>query len=124
SRSLFTESGYHRRMGAQDTTDAFFELLNADDRDGALKMMEERVEMRIHVGEGVQMLKGLERVGGWFLRADKGLRMIPGEIKDTGHQVECDILVVRPGAKSHKLDATFKVEAGKITSINLSPAKG
>ncbi|RLT48483.1 MAG: hypothetical protein DWI65_03525 [Candidatus Limnocylindrus sp. ZSMar2m-chloro-G89] len=70
------------------------------------------------------MLKGLERVGGWFLRADKGLRMIPGEIKDTGHQVECDILVVRPGAKSHKLDATFKVEAGKITSINLSPAKG
>ena len=101
-------------MGAQDTTDAFFELLNADDRDGALKMMEERVEM----------LKGLERVGGWFLRADKGLRMIPGEIKDTGHQVECDILVVRPGAKSHKLDATFKVEAGKITSINLSPAKG
>ena len=111
-------------MGAQDTTDAFFELLNADSRDEALKLMEERVEMRIHVGEGVQMLKGLERVGGWFLRADKGLRMIPGEIKDTGHQVECDILVVRPGAKSHKLDATIKVEAGKITSINLSPAKG
>ena len=70
-------------MGAQDTTDAFFELLNADSRDEALKLMEERVEMRIHVGEGVQMLKGLERVGGWFLRADKGLRMIPGEIKDT-----------------------------------------
>ncbi len=111
-------------MGAQDTTDAFFELLNADSRDEALKLMEERVEMRIHVGEGVQMLKGLERVGGWFLRADKGLRMIPGEIKDTGHQVECDILVVRPGAKSHKLDATIKVEAGKTTSINLSPAKG
>ena len=111
-------------MGAQDTTDSFFELLNADSRDEALKLMEERVEMRIHVGEGVQMLKGLERVGGWFLRADKGLRMIPGEIKDTGHQVECDILVVRPGAKSHKLDAMIKVEAGKITSINLSPAKG
>jgi hypothetical protein len=111
-------------MGAQDTTDAFFELLNADDRDGALTFMEERIEMRIHVGEGVQMLKGRDRVGGWFLRADKGLRMIPGEIKDTGHQVECDILVVRPGAKSQKLDATFKVEAGKITSINLSPAKG
>jgi hypothetical protein len=123
SRSEFIAAGYHQRMGAQDTTDAFFELLNADNRDGALKLMEERVEMRIHVGEGVQMLKGVERVGGWFLRADKGLRMIPGEIKDTGHQVECDILVVRPGAKSHKLDATIKVEAGKITSINLSPAK-
>ena len=42
-------------MGAQDTTDAFFELLNADSRDEALKLMEERVEMRIHVGEGVQI---------------------------------------------------------------------
>ena len=26
-------------MGAQDTTDAFFELLNADDRDGALRLV-------------------------------------------------------------------------------------
>ena len=66
-------------------------------------------------------LKGRERVGGWFLRADKGLRMIPGEIKDTGHQVECDILVVRPGSPSHKIDAVFKVESGKITAINFSP---
>ena len=108
-------------MGAQDTTDAFFELLNADDRAGALKLVDERVEMRVHVAESVQLLKGRERVGGWFLRADKGLRMIPGEVKDTGHQVECDILVVRPGSKSSKIDATFKVEAGKITAINFSP---
>ncbi|MEY4388618.1 MAG: hypothetical protein RLZZ432_337 [Chloroflexota bacterium] len=108
-------------MGAQDTTDAFFELLNAGDRDGALRLVDERVEMRVHVGESVQLLKGHERVGGWFLRADKGLRMIPGEIKDTGHQVECDILVVRPGAPSQKIDAVFKVEAGKISAINLSP---
>jgi ketosteroid isomerase-like protein len=108
-------------MGAQDTTDAFFELLNADDRAGALTLFDERVEMRVHVAESVQLLKGRERVGGWFLRADKGLRMIPGEVKDTGHQVECDILVVRPGSKSSKIDATFKVEAGKITAINFSP---
>ena len=108
-------------MGAQDTTDLFFERLNADDRDGAVAILDERVEMRIHVGESVQLLKGSERVGGWFKRADKGLRMIPGEVKDTGHQVECDILVVRPGSKSSKIDATFKVEAGKITAINFSP---
>ena len=108
-------------MGAQDTTDAFFELLNADDRAGALKLMDERIEMRVHVAESVQLLKGHERVGGRFLRADKGLRMIPGEVKDTGHQVECDILVVRPGSKSSKIDATIKVEAGKITAINFSP---
>ena len=96
-------------------------LFRSDDRDGALRLVDERVEMRVHVGEGVQMLKGRERVGGWFLRADKGLRMIPGEIKDTGHQVECDILVVRPGSPSHKIDAVFKVESGKITAINFSP---
>jgi hypothetical protein len=29
--------------------------------------------------------------------------------------------VVRPGAPSQHLDAQFRVEAGKITSINLSP---
>ena len=108
-------------MGAQDTTDAFFELLNADDRDGALKMMEERVEMRIHVGEGVQMLKGLERVGGWFLRADKGLKMVPGDERDLGNTYQADVVVVRPGAPSQHLDAQFRVEAGKLTSINLTP---
>jgi hypothetical protein len=47
--------------------------------------------------------------------------MIPGEVKDTGAQVECDILVVRPGSASSKIDATIKVEAGKITAINFSP---
>ena len=108
-------------MGAQDTTDLFFARLNADDRDGAVAILDDRVEMRIHVGESVQLLKGSERVGGWFKRADKGLRMMPGEVKDTGHQVECDLLVIRPGAASQTLDATFKVEAAKITAINLSP---
>ena len=31
------------------------------------------------------------------------------------------MLVVRPGAPSQHLDATFRVEAGKITAINLAP---
>jgi len=56
-------------MGAEETTDAFFELLNADDRVGALKLMDERIEMRVHVADSVQLLKGHERVGGWFLRS-------------------------------------------------------
>jgi len=38
-----------------------------------------------------------------------------------GNSYEADILVVRPGAPSQHLDATFRVEAGKITSINLAP---
>ena len=80
--------------------------------------------MRVHVGDSVQTLRGVERVGGWFLRSDRGLKMIPGEVRDTGNTYEADILVVRPGATSQHLDATFRVEAGKITSINLAPRAG
>jgi ketosteroid isomerase-like protein len=108
-------------MGAVETMEVFFELLNAGDREGAVALMDERTEMRVHVGDSVQTLRGVERVGGWFLRSDRGLKMIPGEVRDTGNTYEADILVVRPGATSQHLDATFRVEAGKITSINLAP---
>ena len=46
----------------------FFERLNAGDRDGAVALMAESTEMRVHVGDSVQTLRGVERVGGWFLR--------------------------------------------------------
>jgi ketosteroid isomerase-like protein len=112
---------YTAGMGAVETMEVFFELLNAGDREGAVALMDERTEMRVHVGDSVQTLRGVERVGGWFLRSDRGLKMIPGEVRDTGNTYEADILVVRPGATSQHLDATFRVEAGKITSINLAP---
>ena len=99
----------------------FFELLNAGDREGAVALMDENTEMRVHVGESVQTLRGLDRVGGWFLRGDKGLKMIPGEVRDLGNTYQADLMVVRPGAPSQHLDAQFRVEAGKITSINLAP---
>ena len=66
-------------------------------------------------------LRGVEQVGGWFLRAEPGLKMIPGEVKDMGITYQADVLSVRPGAPSQHLDASFRVEAGKITSINLAP---
>src|SRR6187551_2409269 len=102
-------------MGAADTMEVFFELLNAGDRTGAVSLMDEATEMRVHVGDSVQTLRGVDRVGGWFLRGDRGLRMIPGEVRETGNMYEADLLVVRPGAPSTHLDATFRVEAGKIT---------
>lgn len=108
-------------MGAVETMELFFERLNAGDREGAVGLMAESAEMRIHVGEGSQLLRGVERVGGWFLRADRGLKMIPGEVRDTGTTYETDLLVVRPGVNSQHLDATFRVEAGLITAINLAP---
>ena len=108
-------------MGATDTMEVFFERLNDGDVDTAVGMMDERVEMRIHVGDNAQMLRGVERVGGWFLRADKGLKMVPGDIRDLGNTWQADLIVLRPGAPSQHLDAQFRVEAGKITSINLTP---
>ena len=99
----------------------FFERLNAGDREGAVALMADTTEMRVHVGDSVQTLRGVERVGGWFLRGDRGLKMIPGEVRDTGNTYEADILVVRPGAPSQHLDASFRVEAGKITAINIAP---
>jgi hypothetical protein len=42
-------------------------------------------------------------------------------VRDTGNTYEADVLVMRPGAPSQHLDATFRVEAGKITAINLAP---
>ena len=108
-------------MGAVDTMEVFFELLNAGDRTGAVALMDERVEMRIHVGDNARPLRGVEQVGGWFLRAEPGLRMIPGDVRDLGITYQADVLAVRPGAPSQHLDAAFRVEAGKITSINLAP---
>ena len=101
--------------------ETFFELLNAGDRTGAVALMDERVEMRIHVGDNARTLRGVEQVGGWFLRAETGLKMIPGAVIDLGSTWQADVLSVRPGALSQHLDASFRVEAGKITSINLAP---
>jgi len=114
-------SPYTWAMGAVDTMETFFELLNGGDRAGAVALMDERVEMRIHVGDNAQVYRGVERVGGWFLRGEAGLKMVPGEIRDLGVTYQADVLTVRPGALSQHLDASFRVEAGKITSINLAP---
>src|SRR6476469_7350405 len=112
---------YTPPMGAVETMEDFFEKLNAGEREAAVALMDEKTEMRVHVGDSVQTLRGVERVGGWFLRGDQGLRMIPGDIRDTGNTWEADLLVVRPGAQSQHIDATFRVEAGKITAINIAP---
>ncbi len=108
-------------MGAIDTMETFFEKLNSGDRKGALDLMDEKAEMRVHVQGNVRTLRGSEQIGGWFLRADAGLKMIPGAVREMGNTYEADLLVVRPGAPSQHLDATFRVEAGRITAINVSP---
>ena len=85
-------------MGATDTMEVFFERLNEGDVAAAVAMMDERTEMRIHVGDNARTLRGVEQVGGWFLRADKGIKMIPGDVRDLGNTYQADLVVLRPGA--------------------------
>ena len=103
---------YTPAMGAVETMEEFFEKLNAGDREGAVAMMDEKTEMRVHVGDNVQTLRGVERVGGWFLRSDAGLRMIPGDIRDTGNTYEADLLVVRPGRRPSTSTRRFASRPG------------
>jgi len=42
-------------------------------------------------------------------------------VADQPWDVQADVLVVRPGAPTQHIDATFRVEAGKITAINIAP---
>ena len=99
----------------------FFELLNSSDRDGAVSLIDEKAEMRVHVGDNARTLRGLREIGGWFLRAETGFRMIPGDVREMGNTYQANLLIIRPGAQSQQLDASFRVEAGKITAINFTP---
>ena len=47
--------------------------------------------------------------------------VVTGDVRDLGNTYQADLVVLRPGAPSQHLDAQFRVEAGKITSINLTP---
>jgi hypothetical protein len=108
-------------MGAVDTMEQFFELLNSGDRDGAVALIDEKAEMRVHIGDNARTLRGLREIGGWFLRAETGFRMIPGDVREMGNTYQANLLIIRPGASSQSLDASFRVEAGKITAINFTP---
>ena len=66
-------------MGAVETMEQFFELLNGGDRENAVKLMDDKVEMRVHVLGNSRTLRGIDQVAGWFTRADKGLLDDPGE---------------------------------------------
>jgi hypothetical protein len=108
-------------MGAVDTMEQFFEQLNAGNREAAVSLMDEKAELRVHIGGNARTLRGVREVGGWFLRAEPGFQLIPGDVRDMGNTYQASLLVIRPGAPTQELDASFRVEAGKITAINLAP---
>ena len=93
----------------------------AGDREGAVALMDEMAEMRVHVGDSAQTLRGVDRVGGWFLRGDRGLKMIPGEVRDTGTATRptssSSGRVRRPSTSTRHSGS----RPGRITAINLAP---
>ena len=108
-------------MGATDTMEIFFEKLNSGDRQGAVELMDERAEMRVHVRDSSRTLRGVAQVGGWFLRADPGLKMVPGGGPRDGQHLRGRPAGAAPRAHRRSTSTPlFRVEAGRITSINFS----
>jgi hypothetical protein len=110
-------------MGAVETVDLFFELINDDNREQAINLFAEHAVMGISVPGSDERtnLRGRDRVGGWFVRAGDGFRMFANDGRSMGASYIADVTVIRPGVPSMRVEANFRVEGGEIVSLFLQP---
>jgi hypothetical protein len=110
-------------MGAVETVDLFFELINEDKREQAINLFAEHAVMGISVPGSDERtnLRGRDRVGGWFVRAGDGFRMFANDGRSMGASYIADVTVIRPGVQSMRVEANFRVENGEIVSLFLQP---
>ena len=110
-------------MGATETVDLFFELINDDQREKAIALFAENAVMGISVPGSDERtnLRGRDRVGGWFVRAGDGFRMYTNDSRNMGGSYIADVTVMRPGVQSMHVEANFRVEGGEIVSLFLQP---
>ena len=110
-------------MGAVETVDLFFELINEDKREQAINLFAEHAVMGISVPGSDERtnLRGRDRVGGWFVRAGDGFRMFANDGRSMGASYIADVTVIRPGVQSMRVEANFRVEGGEIVSLFLQP---
>ena len=110
-------------MGAVETVDLFFELINDDNREQAVDLFAEHAVMGISVPGSDERtnLRGRDRVGGWFIRAGDGFRMFANDGRSMGASYIADVTVIRPGVQSMRVEANFRVEGGEIVSLFLQP---
>jgi hypothetical protein len=110
-------------MGAVETVDLFFELINDDNREQAINLFAEHAVMGISVPGSDERtnLRGRDRVGGWFVRAGDGFRMFANDGRSMGASYIADVTVIRPGVQSMRVEANFRVEGGEIVSLFLQP---
>jgi hypothetical protein len=113
-------------MGATETVDLFFELINDDEREKAVDLFAEHAVLGISTPGSDERtnLLGRDRVGGWFIRAGDGFRMYANEGRSMGASYIADVTVMRPGAQSMHVEANFRVEGGEIVSLFLQPLSG
>ncbi|MDQ6682477.1 MAG: hypothetical protein M3Y88_04300 [Chloroflexota bacterium] len=110
-------------MGATETVDLFFELINDDHRDKAVALFAEYAVLGISVPGSSERtnLRGRDKVGGWFVRAGDGFRMFANDGRSMGASYIADCTVLRPGVPPMRLEANFRVENGQIVSLFLQP---
>ena len=110
-------------MGATETVDLFFELINDDEREKAIALFAENAVMGISVPGSDERtnLRGRDRVGGWFVRAGDGFRMYTNDSRNMGGSYIADVTVMRPGVPPMNVEANFRVEAGEIVALFLQP---
>jgi hypothetical protein len=113
-------------MGATETVDLFFELINDDEREKAVDLFAEHAVLGISTPGSDERtnLRGRDRVGGWFIRAGDGFRMYANDGRSMGSSYIADVTVMRPGAQSMHVEANFRVEGGEIVSLFLQPLSG
>lgn len=112
-------------MGATETVDLFFELLNDGERERAVALFAEHAVLGISVPGSSERsnLRGRDKVGGWFLRAEPGFKMLQSEGRSMGASYVAECTIVRPGAPTMRLEANFRVENGEIVSLFLQPIR-
>ena len=110
-------------MGATETVDLFFELINDDLRDKAVELFAEHAVLGISVPGSDERtnLRGRDKVGGWFVRAGDGFRLFTNDSRNMGSSYVADVTVIRPGAQPMQVEANFRVEGGKIVALFLQP---
>ena len=111
-------------MGATETVDLFFELINDDRREKAVELFAENAVLGISVPGSDERtnLRGRDKVGGWFIRAGDGFRMFTNDSRNMGASYVADVTVIRPGVQPMQVEANFRVENGEIVSA-LPPAE-
>jgi len=110
-------------MGATETVDLFFELINDDAREKAVDLFADNAVLGISVTGSDERtnLRGRDKVGGWFIRAGDGFRMYANDGRSMGASYIADVTVMRPGAPSMHVEANFRVENGQIAALFLQP---